>query len=533
MVTQAWTDLLIHDVGKNPIVIIPIGTAKISRSYLRIGHHINVTSLEATIDSLDTITESKIIDHKIMSPIIKTKLTKLHSIFDRLKPPRQKRWESLGRAWKYVSGSPDADDLRIINSTMNSLIDQNDKQIRINSVLEIRLRNITKAINSFINFHDETIESFESINLIFNLDELIHQLEMIEEAITLARHNIPSSRIISSGEIALAQDFLRSSGLGTSLLDDILDISSAYVLFGKDEIIYTLKVPRIKDIQYQLNFIEPVISNNHQIHLTAKYYLNGPNSFLTNTQCTKHRNQYICNYSQLEPLGECIQQLIDGKSTQCPMEKVYGQNFIKKINEANILVNAENITLTSNCSAQSRELQGSYLIQFSRCTIKLNNEEYTNINADIPLKLYIPTTGLTVTPTKIMDKMPLQYLQDFNLEHRNHIEYLNMTTDNLHWKLHLFSWFSFGTLSTLALVYIVVLTVRTALSLSNRATRISISGEMNKESTSTSKPTITTKTRQDENKDHRIKMPNFIVQQPSVVKAEDDFQAEGESLGHR
>lgn len=138
----------------------------------------------------------------------------------------------------------------------------------------------------------------------------------------MARSNIPSSRIISPDEIIIAQEFLKNSGLKMSLLDNILDISSVYVLFGKDEIIYTLKIPRVKEVEYQLCYIEPVISNNHRIHLTTMYYLKGPNLFLSSTPCTRHKNEYVCKSPQLEPLGECIQQLVAGEPAKCPIEKV-------------------------------------------------------------------------------------------------------------------------------------------------------------------------------------------------------------------
>ncbi|XP_065087477.1 uncharacterized protein LOC135709182 [Ochlerotatus camptorhynchus] len=373
-----------------------------------------------------------------------------------------------------------------------------------------------------------------SVNLIFHLDELIDQLGLIEEAITLARRNIPSSRIISPERITIAQEFLSNSGLGTGAVDNTLDISSAYVLFGKEEIIYTLKIPRVKDVEYHLNYIEPVISNNHRIHLTAKYYVKGLNSFLTNTPCKRHRNQYICTNSQLEPLGKCVQQLVDGESAQCPMEKVYGQNFTKRIEDANILVSANNVTLTSNCSRQVRELRGSYLIQFSGCTIKLNDEEYTNNNTDVLQKTYLPTTGLTVTPSKIINKMPLQYLQEINLEHRSHIEHLNMTTDNIHWQLHLVSWLSFGTLSTLILVLLAVLVTKTVLSfLPCKSTPFWIPRRTNTGTISTERPTgpgISGLT-QDNDTHHHIRQPRFIPQEPRIVKVGDDFPVEGESSG--
>ncbi|XP_049548135.1 uncharacterized protein LOC125959358 [Anopheles darlingi] len=173
---------------------------------------------------------------------------------------------------------------------------------------------------------NKTVESFESVH--FHLDELIHQLETIEESITLARHNIPSSRIISAEEIILAQEFLKNSGgLATNAVDDILDTSTAYVLF-EEEIIYTLKVPRIKNVEYTLSYIEPVISDGHRIHLTSTYYLKGPGSFLSKDPCIKHMRQYVCDYSQLEPLDECVQQLVHSRSARCPMEKMYERNII-------------------------------------------------------------------------------------------------------------------------------------------------------------------------------------------------------------
>ena len=214
------------------------------------------------------------------------------------------------------------------------------------------MKNITDIINSLINhdnyLHNKTIEGFDSINLIFNIDELIDQLGTIDEAITLARRSIPSSRIISTDDTNIAQQFLENSGLGISTVNDIYDISIAYMLFGKDEIIYTLKIPRIKKVKYQLSFIEPVISHNHRLHLKAKYYLKGPSSFLTNTPCKPYKNQFICDGSQLEPLEKCIQQLVIGEPADCPIEKVYGQNIIRKIDDANIMISATSVILTTN-----------------------------------------------------------------------------------------------------------------------------------------------------------------------------------------
>lgn len=173
------------------------------------------------------------------------------------------------------------------------------------------------------------------------------------------------------------------------------------------------------------------------------------------------------------------------------------------------------ISLTSNCSGQGRKLQGSFLIQFSGCTIKLNNEEYANSNTDVSPKLYLPTTGLTVIPSKVINKMPLQYLQDFNLEHRSNIEHLNLTTNNIHWKLHLFTWLSFGSISTITLWLLAVFGAKTVLPcLSRTSTHFRLQGRPNNRNTVTEDPTelATSRPTQDENSIHINMQPRYISQ---------------------
>lgn len=114
-------------------------------------------------------------------------IKKLGQSFRKLQPSaRTKRWEQLGQIWKYISGSPDAEDLRIINSTSNKLIDQNAKQIKINHMFEDRLNNLTTKFNhltsSLNNLSSENKREFESVGLLFSLDEFTQQLENLEEA---------------------------------------------------------------------------------------------------------------------------------------------------------------------------------------------------------------------------------------------------------------------------------------------------------------------------------------------------------------
>lgn len=99
----------------------------------------------------DYVTKNSDLNNSLFDQVIRKKINKIHLTFNRIVPQnRFKRWESLGRAWKYVSGSPDADDLKVINSTINSLVTENNNQIHINNVFEKRMRNLTRTFNLLI-----------------------------------------------------------------------------------------------------------------------------------------------------------------------------------------------------------------------------------------------------------------------------------------------------------------------------------------------------------------------------------------------
>ncbi|XP_062554460.1 uncharacterized protein LOC134219672 [Armigeres subalbatus] len=282
------TDLRLHDVKQNPIIMIPLGEARISNSFFRIMHPINLTTIESTIDVYNNVAQTGKLNQTFFELSIRRKIGRINLLFNRIRPQRIKRWESLGRAWKYISGSPDADDLKVINSSLNSLVDENNKQIQINHLFEKRMRNLTKTFNSLLDneqyLEKVTFDSLDSLNFIFEIDELLYNLEIIEESITLAGRSIPSSRIIHPEELSVIRHTLNDNGFRLNSVDDMLNIASAYAVYNNEMFMYILKIPKIKDVQYKIGLIEPVIANNLRIHLTAQFYIEGQNVFMSKTR---------------------------------------------------------------------------------------------------------------------------------------------------------------------------------------------------------------------------------------------------------
>lgn len=422
--------------------------------------------MEAILNAIDQVqrtVQERAFNDDVLGPLIRLKVKKLIDTHRKLKPVksvRKRRWEALGSAWKYISGSPDADDLRIINVTTNSLIEQNNEQVQINKQFENRIFNISKSLTVFIyGFSNVIVDRMNSVNLLFNIDELINHLEAIEEAVTLARANLPSSRLITTQELQLARNFITDNHLGLDSPNDILDIASAYILHNAQQIIYVLKIPKIKAITYELYYLEPIINNGSKIYIQSNYLLKGIKSYSVESLCPKLKNLYICSSTQLKPADQCLTKIINGNSANCPVEKTYGRNHIKRINEVNVIINDGNITLSSNCLDQPKQLVGSFLVQISNCSVYINEEEYINLDVSIPVKSFVPTTGLKVNATKVINRMPLEYLQTFHLEHRETLRKLNLTTDNIQGKLNIFKWLSLGSISTTTTVIIIIIVI--------------------------------------------------------------------------
>ena len=499
MAATGQGEIRIHDLERNPLAIIPFGSARITNNHIRILHRINIDTIRQTITSLDNRVQQIIQNKRIWNELIKNKIGKLHQTFEKISPPtRVKRWERLGSLWKYISGSPDAEDLRIVNYTENSLINQNNRQISINYDFESRINSISNYINTVIDKYDNlaanTLEEFDIVNFIFNIDELLKQLENIEQAIDLAKKGIPNSQIISLQEIKSARQLLNINGLETDIIGNVLDKATSYVIYNKDTIIYTLKIPRIKKTEYTLNYIEPVTVNKSRIHLTPRFYLRGNPPCVLRSLCPLIRNVYICESSQLEQPSECIKQILTGETAKCPMEHSYTENDVRRINDANILINNGEVILTLNCSTQHRDaitrvLKGSFLIQYHNCKLRINDEEFSNMDVEIPTVPFIPTTGLKVNSTVMIDKIPLEHLQKLHLEQRNHINFLNLTTENLHWNVHLFGWLSFGSLSTIV-VFLIGVTGLWMLKKTPQKATVNITIDRSEEDTRTTSPRI-------------------------------------------
>lgn len=188
-----------HDVStKNGLLTINLDSVRINTGFERLIHKINLEQIRDNIIYIENLANNlNTSDH--LQQTIQFKIKKAYEKLTGFFPKRSKRGliNALGKVIKLIAGNPDEEDLEIINQDLelletnnNKIIDNQIKQIKINNILQATIIKVTKTLRTIktqIQYHDTSLrKDFELINLIFNTDILIKILEDLEEQIAFS-----------------------------------------------------------------------------------------------------------------------------------------------------------------------------------------------------------------------------------------------------------------------------------------------------------------------------------------------------------
>lgn len=449
----------IHDLNNSPLAVIPLGEAKTKVGYVRIIHPIDLNDIASIIAKINRDIQDK--THcNALQDLIDIKNRRLYETYWKIKPfiSRTKRWNAIGTTWKWIAGSPDAEDLRIINSSLNSLVGANNQQIMINEAIGQQIQGITEVTNGLLETQHESMKNhsieLNQLIILSNLDLLQDQMETLEEAILLAKHGIPSSKLLSIHSFNQIATQLMLHDIHLSSFEELLTRSTAQVILNTTHIAYILKIPKISQNVYEYDYIDSTIKNKRRIFIERNYLLkNATHVFELHQPCEEQNDFYLCDSNFLSHTSECIGMLIQGQHSNCSFEKVYSNGLIKRINDGTIFINNAIADVSSNCSNANQRLNGTFLIQFEECNLYINGELFSNFEITIGGRPYLPTTGQLVQELNIIDAPPPEYLRNLTLEHRDKLNLVHLQNHSLSWKLNIFG--SIG-LSTTVIITIII-----------------------------------------------------------------------------
>jgi hypothetical protein len=442
--------LEIHNLEKNLISIINLKSCKIKTGEIKIIHPINLTKIEETIEELTTIVERKLINHNTLTKILHHEVEKLHNNFFQLKPQRFKRWDSVGKIWKFIAGTPDAEDLKLINLTMNNLIDENNKQVKINKKSEIKINKILDIVNQ-LSMKNNTIilDEIEIITLILNIQLINKELEEIQDSIVKTKVKLIESKFLTIKEIIMIRNILIEQGMSLNLPEEALNFVEPKIAVSNSQLLYILSVPKLQDEEAKIIQIQPLIINGEKIKTELKnIVINGPRMYAT----TKEDN-FIQEPRYLQDLSDetCIKPIIEGNHGKCNVTKAYREPKIIQLANNIILVNNARTNISSSCGPQNRTLQGNFLIKFENCSVWADYQEFKyEVTTQKESLFFGALQNLDITKTLIEEGIDITDLQRIHLETRETLHHVYLKQYQHNFRI----WTLFGGLSTTTMMVI-------------------------------------------------------------------------------
>lgn len=375
------------------------------------------------------------------SSLILQQFEDIDSIFQRLNPTqRQKRWDKVGTIWKFIAGTPDANDLRLINSSINNLVSNNNQQVKINREITLQLKDIAFKTKEAIQLFNSRSLEFHSINILENLKYLYQKLEQILETITLAKLGILNIIILSDKEINLFIKDLAREQIIVSTTAEAISYATTSIASNRKEIALLIKLPKLNTRIYRKVHVHPIIHNHQQIHLSDRNYIFHGNE----TYIVESLKPTIFKLTEVR-LGSstCVPKLLEGQPAICNYTSNPTPEEIISIDDQHLLINtAQNFTIKTDCGVSERNLSGSYLVSYENCSVNISNIMFRNTIQHLsgnPIRLSLD--GVEITKDRKVLNLSLEHLHYLQTETRKDLESIRLENDSLQWT----PWSIFGT----------------------------------------------------------------------------------------
>lgn len=421
----------LRDIGRQPILIFHHGEARIRLDFKYYIHHFNLTTIRTQVKSLrdqfDNFSKNQFTD------LIIEKFNEVDFALKSIDPVRRhKRWNSLGTAWKFLAGSPDANDLKIINSSINNLVSNNNEQVKINREIHLQLKEaIFKTKKAIELFNVGSVEMY-CTKMLFHLNFLSEKLNQIIDTIMLAKLGIVNEQILSPKEIDILIADLARENVTVQTAVQATNYATTSVAANNLDIALIIKMPKLDPRTFSKVRLLPIIHDNKQIHIPNQLFLS--------------HNEEIYQISSMEPTvfdlhethlenTSCIPNLLKGKVAICNFTSNPTEEEVLYLDNHHILVNTmKNFTLSSNCGITDRNLSGSYVIFFSNCQLYINNVLYSSRIKSLPGNpIQLPLDGTEVRKHHEILNISLEHLHNLHVETRKELDVIRLSAESIQW----------------------------------------------------------------------------------------------------
>lgn len=247
-----------------------------------------------------------------------------------------------------------------------------------------------------------------------------------------------NSALLQPEELKLATHILQAQGVKISSQDQTYEYLESSAFHHDASIIILVKIPKIREGNYQMLRIEPLPIDAKVIELSDNLAVISENeSFLVHDKCVKIEGEFLCDEQNLNNVtdSQCFHQLLHGNPSSCTFNYHPNTLEIKVIENNGILIkNAiKPVELQNTCGMGTKNLTGTFFVTFKNCSIDINHKRFDSKT----FKFYsepniLPLQSVKVNKTSFKME-PMKQLQDLQLKNRHRINHLEETKqrDNL------------------------------------------------------------------------------------------------------
>lgn len=317
------------------------------------------------------------------------------------KPNRSKRGLAniLGKAVKFITGNLDNDDLIIINENLDKLhanqkgiiekINQftsfaNNINKRLSEEAEIFNKNLDNTKKYLSQFQETTDRRDLLLTEVYQSENLLNQLKVIERTISFSLYNIPNLEIINVRELMDIQGYLAKLYSSKQLLPinktnlfQLLGATKISTIITEQTITLLLKIPILRPISANLSRIYPIPNQQNILILPPRKYLITfqEGEFWTDEDCGNVNDIKVCVQEPIQ--HQCTTKNI----SQCATAMVSNNYEIVQVLENRQLLVLSNrpTKVIEDCSGvmQEKTLQGTLIVS-SPCRVIIGTSSYAS-----------------------------------------------------------------------------------------------------------------------------------------------------------
>lgn len=402
------------------------GRTLIQDGDFRLIHVIDISLYERELRLIDGHIKYRVQSHNPLLPFLDHELNSVRDIIDRIKPFRKTKRsiDALGTAWKWIAGTPDRDDFRLINEKINNTMRQTENQIIINHLIEDKLNEISNRTNKILkDLHDDNdAQKMAALGLKFELEVLKEEVTKIEQALMWAKSKVINAFLFSEKEVSLLKNSVKQQRFPYSNLEQCLKFADLKIATNSSIIMYMITLPIVKLNYCQSMLIKPVKRNREIIKLDSSNVVTCQDEiYEIRSTCKSYDALSICERGNLKDISrtKCIPNLLRSKTAVCKKSNDSHIPSFEVLQPGILFFNSYigNVVVNNN----QMTINGTFIVTYHNASVFVNDTRY-DFYEELGYKP-LPAILASLNSTHIFEEtLSLQLIKELHLDNQRYIE---------------------------------------------------------------------------------------------------------------